>query len=201
MKYYVIISVLLINACTVLKKDGATTSKKSNRENAFKIPSYNLIVELEDVIWEDSSVVTFVSIHPDYRTAPMILTASPCGEQINFSGPLTLGTSFDTCSFHPIRYDWKSQNSYFLIDDFNGLEDSLLYFSYQVTINMNCQNFDQIYQSNSPLLRTELVKYSDSLVSKSEKIYATKEWFSIWCEKNPAYQRLRIKAKNRITPY
>ncbi len=195
MKLYIILLALIINACTVLKDDGSTSFKKSSNNNEFNIPSYDLVVELKDVILEDSSTVTFISIHPDYSQYRNYIP-DDCGRHVNYSGPLTIGNYFDTCSFYPVVYDWKSQSSYFLIDDFNDVEDSSLYFSYNVSININCQGSDQIYQSSSDLSRTELVKYMDSLVLRSEKTYATKEWFSMWYEKNSAYQGLRTNPKH-----
>lgn len=186
MKFYVISFALLINACTVLKDGGSTSVRKSNEQNKFKIPSYDLTVGLKDVIWEDSSIVTFISIHPD-------CLSTPWGD---YRGRLKIGSNLDTCSIYPVKYDWKSQSGYFLIDDFNDIVDSFVYFSYQVKDNRYYQQNDQIYQSGSWVLRTELVKYADSLTRRSEKIYATKEWFSMWCEEHPAYQRLRLMSNH-----
>lgn len=195
MKLYIILLALIINACTVLKDDGSTSFKKSSNKHEFNIPSYDLIVELKDVILEDSNMVTFISIHPDYSRFGNYIT-DECGRKDNYSGPLTIGNYFDTCSFYPVVYDGKSKSSYFLIDDFNDVEDSSIYFSYNVSINIGCQGNDRIYQSRSSLSRTELVKYMDSLVLRSEKTYATKEWFSMWYEKNSTYQGLRTNPKH-----
>ena len=189
MKFYIILLALIINACTVLKDEGSTSFKKSSDKHEFN----DLVVELKDVILEDSSTVTFISIHPDYSQYRNI--PDYCGRHFTYSGPLTIGDYFDTCSFYPVAYDWKSQSSYFLIDDFTDVEDSLLYFSYHVSARTSCQGGDQIYQLNSGLSRTELVKYMNSLVQRSEKTYATKEWFSMWYEKNSAYQGLRTNPK------
>lgn len=193
MKFHIILLVLIVNACAVLKDDGSTSFKKSSDKNQSNL-HYDLIVELKDVILEDSSTVTFISIHPDYSQYRNI--PDYCGRHVTFMGPLTIGDYFDTCSFYPVIYDSEFQSSYFLIDDFNDVKDSLLYFSYNVSARISCEDGGQIYQSGSNLSRTELVKYMDSLVQRSEKAYATKEWFSMLHEKNAAYQGLRTNPKH-----
>lgn len=196
MKYSILICSLIACSCGVLNNEGMRNVDKSRTKKLFTIPNYNLTVELEDIIWEDSTVVSLISIRPDFLSASDNISADPCGKHINLSGPIRIGSHWDTCRFYPVKYDWRSERSYFLIDDFKDRKDSLVYFSYQVSINENCQGRDDIWLSGSSLQRSELVNICDSLINKSDKKYATRKWFSQWCSENPAYKGYRTSQEH-----
>lgn len=200
MKTEILITYLLTLLCSC---SVVTSSKKStvnhiseSESTKYEQVKDTFICELKDVLWKDSSIVTFLSIKYVPKSSKSIAEIIPIGEKYyTYFGPVTVGNlNYDTCSIYSINT--TAETGFFLLDDFNHLKDSLFVSIHGGTGYMD-QNYMGPIQKIGIINHKELIYDLDSIMKISNKVHATKEWYAQWIKEHPFYQDQRTNPYNQ----
>lgn len=191
---YLIIPILLCS-CTLSRHNIEHSVKKKPETQHLSTNGSNKLhftYDLKEFIWEDSTSMTFFTITFSIVNHPQPITK----KYRNFGGPLIIGNQLsDSCCLYPIFT--KRQTSYFLIDDFIGLTDSLPAVTILGSTGYYNQGNSTPISEYGNIDRNELITELDSVHSIQDKNYATKEWYNQWINDHQFYEDQRTNTVNK----
>lgn len=144
-------------------------------------------VDVEDFTWHDSTKVKFLTItHRDDKYNLAHADDFLSKKYHDLHGPTLVGHKYtDSCFIHPIFNERKK--SYFLIDDFDSLTDSIVYLSIAVSTGYIDQGSVYILYEHPSIRLDEITTVLDGVNENSNQILATKEWYNKWIRKHRKY--------------
>ena len=196
MKYFWLLLIPLLGACGIQH-----TANHSNHYMDTPILFQNELPQtdtfycsLQDVLFEDSILVTFLAIEFDERAGATNILPKDLEVYRTFFGPISVGSWNKPCPRYNLFF--RGNTGYFLVDEFTDLTDSL------TTVSISGGTGYYMQSNMRPLLSGASIPSSALHPDLKDEIHvgilATEKWYKQWKKDHPRYQDTRI-TNNRGT--
>ena len=157
----------------------------------------DISLDISELNWHDSTMVKFLTItHFDDKYNLKHSNLGITKKYQNLDGPITVGNKYsDSCLIYPIVT--KGSTSYFLLDDFKHLTDSIISLSITVSVGEYDRSQAFTFLEYLSIELSELTTILGSIVENPNDILATNEWYESWVQNNPSYRDQRIRNINK----
>lgn len=184
---------LLICLCPCFVFGQSTNDSISKTEFRFSYTIDSLIdisLDIAELNWYDSTIVNFLTItHFDIKYDLKHSNLWNSKKYQNLDGPIAVVN--DSCLIYPILT--KGNTSYFLLDDFKHLTDSIIYLSINVSVGEYDMNQALTFSEYPTIELNELTTLISLIEANPNAILATNEWYASWVQNNPGYRDQRIR--------
>lgn len=190
------ITFLFLCLCACFAYGQSESNDISKNDNKNRIPIDSLIdisINIEEVVWQDSTKVVFLALtHHDDKYDLKHSNLGITKKYRNLGGPIVIGNRFaDTCLIHPILT--KGNTSFFLLDDFINLNDSLIALSISVAVGEYDKNQEFTFFEFPTIELGEVITIINSITANPNSLLGTKKWYEKWVQNNPDYTDERIR--------
>lgn len=190
------ITFLFLCLCACFAYGQSESNDISKNDNRALIPIDSLIdisVNIEEVIWHDSTKVVFLTLtHHDDKYDLRHSNLGITKKYRNLGGPIVIGNRFaGTCLIYPILT--KGNTSFFLLDDFINLTDSLIALSISVAVGEYDKNQEFTFFEFPTIELGEVITIINSITANPNSLLGTIKWYEKWVQNNPEYEDERIR--------
>lgn len=157
----------------------------------------DISIDISEINWHDSTMVKFLTItHFDDKYNLKHSNLGITKKYQNLGGPITVGNKYrDSCLIYPILT--KGNTSYFLLDDFKHLSDSIISLSIIVSVGEYDRSQAFTFLEYPSIELSELTTILGSILAHPYDILATNEWYESWIQNNSSYRDQRIRNINK----